>query len=260
MGLDLKDFSPEARAAFIKDGEQFGSEDTLDQANATLNGYATHGDKLAQFGFAPEDAAELKDARDSLIEAGVGRESKRTNKKIDTVAHAAAVRNCQAIRLRAHAVLSGSRRQLLRESKTEAIQKIDALLARDSVAAEDAEGLAKQLDALQGVLKDPVIATAAKNRGGPQAVTDLESRASALRESAQAKAGPQGTPVETETLDLIDGIIVSLARSAREAANAAAKELGEPAIATAFELSELYKRRAKKKPEEPSGGGGGQGG
>ncbi|MBK9264683.1 MAG: hypothetical protein IPM54_33485 [Polyangiaceae bacterium] len=34
--------------------------------------------------------------------------------------------------------------------------KIEALLERDSVVADDAEGLAKQLDALQAMLKDPV--------------------------------------------------------------------------------------------------------
>jgi len=259
MTLDLSDISPEARAAFIKDGERWGSEDTLDQANLTLKGYEAHGEKLAAFGFSSEDAAEIKDARDALIEAGVGREAKRTSKKIDTAAHAAAMREGQAIRLRARAVLTGSRRSLLREGKAEAVQKLDAVLERESVAAEDAEGLAKQLDALQGVLKDLTIAKAAKTRGGPQAVADLAARASGLREAAQAKAGPRGTPVETEALDLIDGIIVSLARSAREAADAAAKELGEPAIATAFELSALYKRRVKKKAEEqpdPGGEGG----
>ncbi|MDC0744706.1 hypothetical protein [Polyangium mundeleinium] len=45
---------------------------------------------------------------------------------------------------------------------------------------------------------------------------------------------------------------MSLARTAREAADVAARELGEPAIATAFELSGLYKRRAKKKVEAPA--------
>ncbi|MDI1482756.1 hypothetical protein [Polyangium sp. y55x31] len=137
----------------------------------------------------------------------------------------------------------------------EAVPKIDALLDRDSVTADDAEGLAKQLDALHAALKEPTIANAAKTRGGLNAALDLEIRAQALRDAAQAKAEPRGTPVETETQDLIDGIIVSLARTAREAANAAARELGEPGLATAFELSALYKRRAKKKVEEPAQGG-----
>ncbi|MDC3961428.1 hypothetical protein KEG38_46840 [Polyangium jinanense] len=254
MALDLTILSKEARATFIKDGEKFGSEDTLDQANQTLNAYLTHGPKLAAFGFAPEDAAELKDARDLLIEAGVGREAKRTNKKVDTAAHATAMRDGQGIRLRARSVLAGSKRALLLAGQGGAVQKIVVLLDQESVAADDAEGLAKQLDALRAALKEPAVADAAKSRGGPQATLDLESRAQALRDAAKAKAQPRGTPVETETLDLIDGIIVSLARTAREAADAAARELGESAIATEFELSALYKRRAKKDDEAPAQG------
>ncbi len=249
MALDLKNISPEARAAFIKDGERFSSEDTLEQANLTLNGYQTHGAKLAVFGFPPEDAQELKDARDALIEAGVGRQAKRMTKKIDTVAHAAAMRDGLALRLRTRSVLSSTRRVLLRGGQMDAVQKIDALLDRESQAANAGEGLAKQLDSLQNILKDPEIENAAKTRGGPEAVQDLGTQAKALRDTAEAKAAPRGTPVETETLDLLDGIIVSLTRSAREAADAAARELGEPAISTAFELSALYKRRTKKKSE-----------
>ncbi|MBK9260820.1 MAG: hypothetical protein IPM54_13500 [Polyangiaceae bacterium] len=256
MALDLTTLSPEARAAFIKDGERFSSEDTLAQANQTLNAYATHGAKLADYGFDPADATELQDARDGLIAAGVGREAKRTSKKIDTAAHSAAMRNGQGTRLRARSVLGGAKRTLLASGNIATVQKIEALLERDSVAADDAEGLAKQLDALKDMLKEQAIADAAKNRGGPKAVTDLGTDAQALRDAAKAKAEPRGTPAETELLDLLDGIIVSLARTAREAAEAAARELSEPAMATAFELSALYKRRAKKKGDEPTGGGG----
>ncbi len=250
MGLDLTAISPEARAAFIKDGARFGSEDTLEQANQTLNAYALHGTKLNDYGFGLVDATELQDARDALTTAGVGREAKRTNKKIDTAALSVAMHDGQGTRLRARSVLHAARRVLLWTGKIEPVQKIDALLDRDSAAAEDAEGLAKQLDALNSALNDSTIADTAKNRGGPKAVVDLETHALALRDAAKAKAEPRGTPVETETLDLLDGIIVSLARMAREAAEAAARDLAEPAMATAFELSALYKRRPKKNNDE----------
>jgi hypothetical protein len=61
-----------------------------------------------------------------------------------------------------------------------------------------------------------------------------------LREASQTTAAPRGTPQETEQLDLLDGIILSLVRSAREAADAASKALGEPALVAEFELTELY--------------------
>ncbi|MBK9264689.1 MAG: hypothetical protein IPM54_33515 [Polyangiaceae bacterium] len=254
MALDLTALAPEARAAFIKVGERFGSDDTLAQANQTLNAYAVHGAKLGDYGFGSADAAELQDARDGLIAAGVGREAKRTSKKIDTAAHSAAMRDGQGTRLRARSVLGGAKRALLALGNIAPVQKIEALLEGDSVVADDAEGLAKQLDALQGMLKEQAIADAAKDRGGPKVVTDLAADAQALRDAAKAKAEPRGTPVETETLDLIDGIIVSLVRMAREAAEAAARESSEPAMVTAFELSALYKRRPKK-GEAPAGGG-----
>ena len=131
------------------------------------------------------------------------------------------------------------------------MQKIEALLDGDSVAADHAEGLAKQLDAQHELLQEPLIAQAAQHRGGPASVVELGARAAGLRHAAQAKAEPRGTPAETELLDLVDGLILGLTRGAREAAEAAARELGEPAIETAFELSALYKRRAPKKDDAP---------
>src|SRR5690242_18413742 len=113
MALDLTKIPSEARAIFIDDGARFGSADTLDQANQTLSAYALHGAKLADYGFAGEDAQELRDARDALIDAGVGRETKRTSKKVDTAAYSAAMRDGQGVRLRARSVLSGARRVLI---------------------------------------------------------------------------------------------------------------------------------------------------
>jgi hypothetical protein len=55
MGLHLHAISPEARVAFIKDGKRFGSDDTLDQANQTLNALTLHGTKLNDYGFGTED-------------------------------------------------------------------------------------------------------------------------------------------------------------------------------------------------------------
>ena len=251
MDLDLSAIPSDVRAAFIKDGARFGSEDTLAQANQTLNAFALHGAKLNDYGFGAADAEELQDARDALITAGVGREAKRTHKKLDTVAYAAAIRDAQGSRLRARAVLKGAKRNLTLAGKTEAAQKIEVVLHRDSDAADDAEGLAQQLDALQALLKDSVIYGVAKNRGGSKVLPELEAHAEALREAAKTKAAPLGTPVETEKLDLLDGIIVSLARLAREAADAAARDLGEPALETAFELSAIYKKRAKKTEPAP---------
>ena len=78
-------------------------------------------------------------------------------------------------------------------------------------------------------------------------MAELVTCSAALRAISQEAATAPGTPAQTELLDLIDGIIVGLSRGARRAARAAAKASGEPAMATAFELTELYRSAKGKK-------------
>lgn len=245
MTLDLSQIPAHARALLIKDGENFSSNDTLEQANKTLNAFDLHGNKLAPYGFVADDAAELKDARDALIGAGVSRDSKRHSKRIDTAAYQSAVQDGMQVRTRAIAIAASTKRVLLRADKKDAVHKIDTLLKHESEAAGQADLLAKQLDGLQALFSDADIADAAKSRGAPQLVLDLQGIAANLRAVCESKAEPRGTPLETATLDLIDGIIVSLVRAARKASKAASKGLGDPSIATAFELSSLYRPRPK---------------
>lgn len=52
-------------------------------------------------------------------------------------------------------------------------------------------------------------------RGGLDAGVDLQVTADTLRAASKERAGAPGTPAETELLDLLDGIIIGLARGAR---------------------------------------------
>jgi len=250
MGLDLTLIAAPARAELIETGRHFSSEVTLEQAKATLRGYEAHGPKLTKHGFVAADATELKDAHDMLIEAGVGRLSKRATKREDVLTYAEAMRDGQTARQSARSVLGVARRLLMRAGSVEAARAIDVVLERDSAAPDDAEAMAKQLDALGDLLKDTAVAAVVAKRGGPEALSELKAQAAMLRDSAMAKAGPLGTPVETDTLDLIDGIIVQLVRSARDAAEVASKQLADPAILAAFELGALYKRKRRKGEEK----------
>ena len=61
-------------------------------------------------------------------------------------------------------------------------------------------------------------------------------------------------PEATQRLDHIDGIIIDICRRARDAAEAASKDLGDPAILKAFKLDKLYASRsggAKKDAAAP---------
>ncbi len=66
----------------------------------------------------------------------------------------------------------------------------------------------------------------------------------------------RGTPEATQRIDHIDGIIIAICRRGRDAAEAASKDRGDPAILKAFKLDKLYGSRggASKKEETPGDG------
>lgn len=254
MALDLIQIPPTTRAALIALGRRFGSTDTLGQAEQTLSGLDIYGDKLTDWGFNADDTRELRDARDALLAAGVGRDTKRTDKKATNRAYPDALRTGKSIRSRARSVLRGARRILalsVAPASNDAVRTIDTVLEHTATTPDDAIAMASQLDNLRQVLSIDAITEVAKDRGGPKAVTDLTANATALRAVSQDTATVRGTPEETDRLDLVDGIIIGLTRQAREAADSAAKALGEPAILAAFELNQLYGSSKAKKKEPP---------
>ena len=52
MALDTSTLPPKTRTKYLSLGRQYGSSDTLNQANQTLNALAEHGLDLARHGFA----------------------------------------------------------------------------------------------------------------------------------------------------------------------------------------------------------------
>lgn len=252
MTFDPEKIPAAARHELIDVGRKFGSEDTLAQAEQTLKALLAHGAKIALWGFNDADAKRLSEARDALIAAGVGREAARVGKKSTNKAYADAVKAGKAKRLRARSVLSGARRVLAEQGDAEAVRTIDTVLDHAPTAGESAGKLADQLDTLHTTFSAAPIAKAAKQRGGPEIVAELVTCSAALRTVSQDAAAVPGTPAATERLDLLDGIIVGLARDARKAARAAGKDSGEPAMAAAFELTKLYgSAKAKKTAPDP---------
>lgn len=252
MSLDLNSFPPAVRAKQIRLGEQFGSRDTLAQANQTLAAYAAHGSQL-KGGFSAKDAARLAEVRDMLCDAGVGRDTVRGGKKVTSQAYADAVRNGQAARLTARSILTAVQDDLEESADPvapEGVRVVKATLKQTATGTDEAEPLAKQLDTLSSALQHGAVAPAAADREGPDAVTKLGTAATALRQADQDDAGVRGTPVETQRLDQLDGIIVRLVRRARKHALAVGRETGNPALAEAFKLDKLYQSRAPSGREE----------
>ncbi|APR84685.1 Hypothetical protein A7982_10034 [Minicystis rosea] len=257
MPIDLSIIAPEARARYIQIGRQWGSRDTLAQANQTLKGCAQYGDVIAKHGFATKDVQRLQDARDALIAAGIDRADALGERKVTSRTYLECLAAGRAARDSARAILGQTRSSLHESASTSAragVKIIDTAMAQTRVADDDAERLATQLDMLRGALSDGNVAPEAGERGGSEAIVDLQSAAAALRNADAERAGAAGTLAETEQLDLLDGIIVTLARGAFKAARAAAKRAGQPAMVGSFELTKLYGSRPEPAPATPSDG------
>jgi hypothetical protein len=243
MGLDLENLPPEEQERLVDLGRQYSSEDTLKQANQTLKASETHGAILAEHGFDAEDGAELAEARDLLIAAGVGREEAKAGKKETNTALLEAMRDGKLLRLRTRSVLRGVSRRLAKSSAPpdkEARAAVEARLEQTRSSRADSEKLAVQLDQLGKLFSNAAVAARAQSRGGASLSQELTAGAQKIREAAQAKPTSRGTPAETRRLDLLDGIIIELTRDAREASRTASRARGDASIAKDFELRYLY--------------------
>jgi len=255
MAFDFSTLSPQARADYIRIGRRFGSKDTLAQAIATLQALDAHGAALLPFGFSETDKKQLAYLRDQLEAAGVDRSVAEIAKAVTSEAYLNAMRNGKQARLLARSVLSNIERELYQRNAVAnepVITEIRSALAKTESAGADDEILARQLDVLAEVLRIPLVMKAGAERGGRQALEEVTTAAAELRSAAHSRVTKRGTPEETERLDLIDGLIVSLVRSARKAARVAAVRHGSPALAKAFQLSKIYPPRSKRAGATPN--------
>src|SRR5262245_1944471 len=155
MAIDLNSIPPTTRQKQIELGRQYGSNDTLAQANQTLNALGTYANALAHHGFIAADGARLADARAMLIEAGGGRETARGGKKSTNQAYADAMADSKAKRVRARTVLENTGAALEESADSaapDAVREIEATLRQTQTAGDDAEALASQLDQLAATL------------------------------------------------------------------------------------------------------------
>ena len=267
MALDLDAFPAKVRLKQINLGRGFGSEDTLAQANQTLLAHGKYAAAVAADGFVAADATRLAEARDGLIDAGVGREAARGDKKTTGKTYVAAMNAGQTARLSARSILEAARDDLEEAGDEATADKVTTLLATTKASPDLAEPMAAQLDLLRAKLEDAAVKAKSDGRGGVEAAAKLLAAAAALRTADGNSTGGPGTPAETQKLDQLDGIIIGLVRKARKAGIAAGKRLGDPALAAAFKLDKLYAGRGGKGDEgdgeedgEGEDGGEGDGG
>jgi hypothetical protein len=244
MTLDLESIPADERKRLVEIGKNYSSRDTIKQAEQSLNAFENHKNALAEEGFTQEEADELIEFRQLLIEAGGDRDDARGAKKVTRQDLLDGIQDTKKKRLRARSALSTIRSKFAKLSTNEAKsarQSIDTVLAETSSSGADAAKLAAQCDRLSTVLQLKEVASQISARKLDGIAAELTSCAENLRNAAKATSTSSGTPVEQERLDLLDGLIIELTREARKAARAASSNTGNAAIAKEFELNKLYK-------------------
>jgi hypothetical protein len=255
MAIDLNAFPPDVKLALTAVGEEFGSDDTFAQATQTLQGLEKYADTVRLYGLPLSDGQRLQEARELLSEAGYGRNQAKSHKKTLGIGLDDANRAGRTARIRGRSILTSTKSVLAEQGKTEAATAAQTTLDVTADSDKTGEDLAKQLDHLADAIdpqKSPEAAAASADRGGPETLEPLRTTATTLRDAVKRKPTVRGTPEATQRLDQIDGIIIDICRRGRDAAEAASKDKGDPAILKAFKLDKLYASRAgAAKKEEP---------
>ncbi|HEY8430327.1 MAG TPA: hypothetical protein VIL20_18225 [Sandaracinaceae bacterium] len=257
MPLNLDAIAPQQRELYVRIGRQYSSELVLAQADDTAAAAQKWAAQIAPRGFGPRDLTRLQEAITAHLEAGTQRGEAKADVRAATEAYGEALKQAKQARREADSVLRGARSDLADAGNTEVVKSVDITLERVRSTGSSAPELREQLSALRTSLVLEPVAAAAADRGGPEAVAAIDAALTALREAEKNRPGKPGTPAETEKLDLLDGIIVDLVRRARRAGRAAARALGQPHIAGAFELDALYARPRRTGGGDPTPAPGG---
>jgi hypothetical protein len=241
--MDLDKLSSDAKDRYARIGRSFGSERTLAQGLQTLVGLRAHSDVLADYGFAAEDVQDLEQAIGWLQDAGVGREGTIVQKKGNAVELLGLVKQGKGLRQRLRGLTTTVIERLGRtpsDDERALIAQLDAVLDQTDTSGAEPQKLIDQLKLLLNSFAHASFAGVASSRGGDALRQQVEAFIPKLQTAADTIDQLRGNPIPTARLDLIDGVIVELVRSARRAARGASDDLGRPELEQVFGLSELY--------------------
>jgi hypothetical protein len=246
MTVDIDSLTPQARKHYRVIGERYGTEAVLAQADQTIMGLSMYAQLLVDSGFGTPDGQRIINARDRLLGKDGGVIQAKASQKVLGKALSTARDNAKAERASGTALLTGAEAQML-ETDLETASIVQTALTDTKTAATD-KALADHLEIMHRVLSLPALADFVATRGGPALLDRIAAARTTLIAAKRNRAGKPSVTAAAEHRNILDGIIVSLARSANAAARAAARRLGQPAIAAAFKLDHLKSRRRRPAP------------
>jgi hypothetical protein len=246
MPIDIPSLSPQSRGRYLVLGRRYTSADTLAQAHKTLLAHAKYGLLLVPFGFGMGDAQRLGEARDLLHACKVDRTQVVGDSHALRNTHVTARRKARNERRCARSVLELALDTLLESGDDDTANLVQVALKQTASATVTDQELLEQLDVLDDVLDNAQVAEVIADRGGPAIVQRLGDVITGLTTSVRQRAAKPDLSAVADERDILDGIIVSLARAARNAARITARELGQPAIEVEFRLTHLRSRPASE--------------
>jgi len=245
MTVDINSLTPQARKHYRAIGERYSTEAVLAQADQTILGLSLYAQFLVDNGFGTSDAQRIIGGRDLLFSKD-GVIQAKSNQKVLGKALSTARHDAKAERASGTALLTTAEAQML-ETDLETARIVQTALADTKAAATD-KALIDHLETMHSVLSLPALTEFVATRGGPALLDRLAGARTALITAKRNRAGKPAVTAAAEHRNILDGIMVSLARSANAAARAAARRLGQPAIAAAFKLDHLKSRRRRPAP------------
>lgn len=247
MSVDIEAMSPEARAHYRSLGERYATPDVLAQADLTMHGLSLYAVYLATRGFGGEDVQDFSDGRDELRAQESGGGLVATDRKVVAQNASDVIDKAKQRRQAVIIILKSSVRVLRQRGNKTALALVENTLSDTSALTDDAQ-LPTHLARLQTALEDPAVAAVVASRGGAEAAIELEALQTDVRTAKSDRAEHPALTAAAERRDILDGLLVTLARTARDASRIAARELGQPAIAAAFDLVHLRRKRSRKAP------------
>lgn len=250
MAIDIDTMAPQAREYYLGVGRRYVTPHVVAQGEKTLRALARHAAVLEEQGFGADDVQDLVDGVDALRRHDTDRAQAAGSRKIIVQTSTDAVRRAKQWRKSARSILSAVLRVLRQTGDEARIRPVQTVL-RETRILGDELNLPRHMDMLQAVLVDPALTAMVSRRGGLLAQANYQIIHPVLVEALGDLAAQPAVTAAAERRDILDGVVVTLCRSARTAAKLAARALGQPSLAAEFALTHLKPGRTGTSPEAP---------
>jgi hypothetical protein len=251
MSLDLATISSEARRRYIGLGRRYAHDDVVAQGHQTSGALAEYGPLVALNGFGAQDEQRLDDVMAMLAQRQSGRAQAVAHRNIISQSYDQTIEAGKLERLTVLALFEIVETEATEKRQIELAARVNAARSQTRRLSSDKQVL-DHLSILHTAIKEPIVVAAITSRGGDEITRRLERAHNDLRDAQRDRVGHSPITSVAEERDILEGMVVTLARSAYAAAVATSRRLGKPSIAAAFRLTHLRRRSgAASTPEEP---------